>query len=338
MGFFDWVFGGRDLATGDEGLMRAVDRVLHGIDPRLKLLRDARTRLAPAVQEALDFARETIARMPESVALTPENWARDPLLRATFARPGDIEATLAASQEVHDFIETEAGLGDETFFGVLAATRVERKVFGAALDGGILRHDVLQKTVSFSDFRIAALARAETATRRALEDFVLEQLALAAMGEIAEQRKQAEHLESYRQLLLARLRLMEQSGAGLDALFAREESERPDLVRLRRELALNAEQLAAIRASGRGLEGMLERLIEALHNAEAIIQPQRLALNLDAMNIVVPRQAATSAPVELLEFSTINPEHPRRVAFLVSFPRTIVHERHVDLEALRRMI
>ena len=201
----------------------------------------------------------------------------------------------------------------------------------------MLRRDVLRKTVSFGDFRVAGLAPAEAATRRALEDFVLEQLALAAMREIADNRKQVEHLESYRQLLLTRLRLMEQSGAGLDPLFARADGDAPDLARLRRELALNAEQLAATRAGGAGLEGALERVLAALRNAEAIIRPQRLSLNLDAMNIVVPPQAA-GAPIELLEFSTVDPERPRRVAFLVSFPRGAVHERHVDLDALRRSL
>ncbi|MBA4093817.1 MAG: hypothetical protein C0489_06970 [Candidatus Accumulibacter sp.] len=338
MGFFDWIFGGRDLAAGNAGLMRAVDRVLHGIDPRLKLLRGARDRLAPAVQDALAFARETIGQMPPSVALTPENWAHDPLLRATFARPDDIDEALAASREVRHFIDSGALSGGDTLFGVLAATRVERSVLGSALDGGgMLRRDVLRKTVSFGDFRVAGLAPAEAATRRALEDFVLEQLALAAMREIADNRKQVEHLESYRQLLLTRLRLMEQSGAGLDPLFARADGDAPDLARLRRELALNAEQLAATRAGGAGLEGALERVLAALRNAEAIIRPQRLSLNLDAMNIVVPPQAA-GAPIELLEFSTVDPERPRRVAFLVSFPRGAVHERHVDLDALRRSL
>lgn len=339
MGFFDWIFSGNnDRGAGNKRLITALDRVLQGIDPRLKYLSGARERLAPAVRHALGFARETIGQMPPSLPLSPEHWAQSPLLRAMFTRPADIATTISGSQRLRHFIDSGEALGIETLFGVVAATRVEKTVLGAAMEGDMLRQDVVQTSVSFGDFRLAGFSRAEAETRRGLEDFVLEQLGLAAMAEIASDRKRAEDLESYRQLLLTRLRLMEQSRASMDTLFDSDDQEASDLGRLRKELALNAEQLAAAKIGGQGLEAALDRVIEALHNAEAIIQPQRISLCLNAMNILVDPAKEPCTPIELLEFSTIHPDRPRRVGFLVSFPRSAVVERHVDLDALLRSI
>ena len=337
MGFFDWIFSGN--ATGrDAHLLSAADRVLQGIDPRLKYLSGARERLAPAVREALAFAHETIGQLPPSLPLSPEHWSATPLLRAMFARPSDISETISRSDGLRRYMESSAAPAGDTLFGVLGATRVQRRVLGAALEGDMLRQDVALTSVSFGDFRLAGFAPSEAATRRGLEDFVLEQLALAAMKEVAADRKRAEDLESYRQLLLTRLRLMEQSGAGLDTLFEGVQDEPEGLVRLRKELAINAEQLAAVRTGGEGLEAALERVIDALRNAEAIIQPTQLSLCLEPMNFLVDPAEVRCTPIELLEFSTVNPDRPRRVGFLVSFPRAAVVARHVDLDALLRSI
>ena len=332
MGFLDWVFS-RNPATPDARLLTAVDRVLQGIDPRLKYLHGAREQLVPVVQQVLAFARETIATLPPAIPLSPENWSHEPLLRAMFARPAELLDAIAASDDLHRFMD--AASAPIPMHAVVAATRVERTVLGMGLAGGQLRQDVAQRTISFSDFHIAAVAADEAGTRRAVEDFVLEQLVLAALAEIADERRHGAALQCYRQLLMTRLRLMEQSGANLDALFARGEEE-SDLDRLRRELAENEAALAAL-DSAHDLDRALEHLIDALRQAETIIRPQQLRMRIDAMNVVVEGEDE-GASLDLFEFSTANPDRPRRVAFLATIAPSDVRQRHMDFDAALRSL
>jgi hypothetical protein len=338
MGFFDWLFGSAGVGSGDSRVMAAVDRVIEGTDPRLKAVSGARERLAPAVEKALAYVDSTLVAIPAGVELSPENWSATPLLRAFFTRPADIPAAIAASRDVREFLKQPASTGMDVLHGVVAATRVERTVLGHAMEGDMLRQDVAQKTVSFSDLRIAGFTADEATLRGRLSDFVLEQLVLAALRGIADNRQRSGQLEAYRQLLQTRLRLLEQSAGGLDAVLEGAAEELPDIARLRGQLAANEAELSAIRPAGGGLESCLDPVIAALHDAESIIRPKLLTLRLNAMNILVGDDVADAADIRLVEFSTANPERPRRVGFLAHFPRSAFVEKVVDFDALLRSI
>lgn len=339
MGLFDRLFGSGARRIGDERLQAAVDQVIARADPRLQAVRGARQRLVPAVAQALAFAGDVAGQIPSSVRLSPENWAQTPLLRAVFARPADIAETLAGSEDLRNFLATQVRAEDAALlFGLVAATRAERTVLGSAIEGDMLRQDVAQKTVSFGDFRLVALAWSEAGARRALADLILDQLVLAALHEVAGQRLRSDQLGAYRQLLLTRLQLLQRSAAGLEPLPGGMASgAAADLERLHGQLAANAAELASLHAAA-GLEGCLEPLLGALGRADEIIQPRRIALRLNAMNVIVDDDAANASIIELDEFSTVNPERPRRVGFLASFQRDAVSDRRPDLDALLRTL
>lgn len=338
MGFFDRLFSSRESSADNGRLKAAVDRVIEGTDPRLKAISGARERLLPAVEHALAYAHDIIARIPAGIELVPENWSASPLLKAFFTRPADIAETLSVSQDLREFLKTDQALGVETLFAVVAATRVERTVLGSVMEGDILRQDVAQKAISFTDFRVTAFCRSEAEIRRTLEDFVLEQLVLAALRDIANSKQRSEQLGAYRQLLLTRLRLLEQSGAGGNDVLDSERHESTDLDRLRSQLAANEVELNDLKPAGAHLESYLNPVVEALHSAESIIQPKVISLRLNAMNILVGPDASDASEITLVEFSTLNPDRPRRVGFLVHFPRSSIVERAVDLDALLRSI
>lgn len=338
MGFFDWLFGSKECCAENERLKAAVDQVIEGTDPRIKAIGNVRERLAPAVAHALDYAQQFVGSVPPCLEMTPEAWSGSAVLRALFVRPADVTNTLANNPDLRGFLGSSHARGMETIYCVLGATRVERTAFGVALEGDMLRQDIAQKTVGFNDFRLVGFAPTEELLRARLEDIVLEGLVLAALRDIAENKQRSEQLAGSRQLLQTRLNLMQQSGAGLDAMLDSHSPEGRDIARLRRELAENEVELTALKANGSGFDAVLEPLIEALHNAEALIRPQQISLRLNSMNIVVGPDVADASTIELIEFSTANPVRPRRVAFLVSFPRHAVVERNVDFDAMLRTL
>lgn len=338
MGVLDWLFGSKARYEGDERLRAAVERVIDGTDPRIRAVDDARERLAPAVEHALTYVHDLVGLIPPSTEISPEAWTHSPLLRAMFVGPADVASTLSNSPDLREFLGSPQAMGMDVIHCVVGATRIERTVFGAAMDGDQLRQDVAQKTVGFNDFRLAGFSPTEAALRDRVEEIALEGLLLAALRDIAENRQRGEQLETYRQLLLTRLRLMEQSGAGLDAMLKSDSWQGRDLERLRGQLAENEAELATLKMAGSGFETTLELVIGALRNAESVIRPQRVSFRLNSMNILVGPDAADASTIELLEFSSINPEHPRRVTFPVSFSRYAVAERHVNFDAMLQML
>jgi hypothetical protein len=338
MGFFDWLFASRTSGDGDQRLKQAVERVIEGTDPRLKAVSHARARLEPAVAHALAFASETVGSLPSCIEMTPAAWSQSALLRAMYVRPADVASTLSNSLDLRQFLGSQQAQGLQTICCAIGATRTERSVFGAAMEGGVLRQDVAQKTVGFSDFRLVGFSANEDLLRSRLEDVILEGLVLAALRDIAGNRQRTDHLEMYRQLLHTRLRLVEQSGAGLDASLGDYSREGRDLVQLRHELAENEAELAALQSGGGGLEAALQPVIDALHNAEAVVRTERISLRLNHMNILVGPEVEDASSIELFEFSTANPDRPRRVAFLATFPRDAVVERRLDFDAVLRSL
>lgn len=334
MGFLDRIFGRRQHGDGDTRLQAAVDLVIESADPRLKGVGDARQKLLPAVAHALEFVGGIVAAFPPCIEMTPDNWGKQPLLRAMFARPADIAATLSASVDLRDYLAAPASQGVETIHCAVAATRTERTVLGHAMEGDMLRQDVAQKTVGFSDFRLVACSPSEAELRTAAEDVVLEGLVLAALADLAGNRERSGMLEAHRQLLLARVRLMAQGGAGLDTMLGSETENGADHDRLRQALAANEAELAALKAAPDGLDW----LIESLHRAETIARPSRVVLRLNAMNVIVGAEAADAALIELTEFSTPNHERSRRVAFFAAFPRQDVVQGRMDFDAALRSL
>ena len=156
------------------------------------MMSGARERLSPAVEHALAYAHGAVSHIPAGIELTPDNWGRTPLLRA-FSRARAMSARRSRqSQDLRDFMKSPAASGMETLHCVVAATRVERTVLGHAMEGEMLRQDVAQRTVSFSDMRIAGFTATEDVLRAGLEDFVLEQLVLAALRDVAENRQRSD--------------------------------------------------------------------------------------------------------------------------------------------------
>lgn len=341
MGFFDWLFSsplvGED-AAGGERLKHAVERVIEGTDPRLKVVSHAREKLTPAVAQALVFASKMAGSLPPCIEMTPAAWSQSALLRAMYVRPAEVASALSNSLDLRQFLGSPQAQGLQTVYCAIGATRVERTVLGVAMEGDMLRQDVAQKTVGFRDFRLVGFSPSEGALRARLEEVILEGLVLAALRTIADNKQRTDHLEMYRQLLRTRLRLVEQSGAGLDALLGERAHEERDLARLRHDLAENEAELNTLHEAGGGRAAALQPVIDALSNAEAVIRADQISLRLNSMNIIVGPEVESASTIDLLEFSTANPDRPRRVAFLVSFPRDAVVEHRIDLDAMLRSL
>ena len=341
MGILDrfWNRAGGDAHRADGArLAAAIDKVVQGTDPRIKLAKGYRRRLEPAVARALEHAADVARSLPAALDLAPARWASEPVLRAMFARAEDIPGLISTSPSLREYARQNAHSGVDPVYCILTATLRERTVLAHALEGEILRADVAQRTVAFAEPRIVAGAASEEEFRRALEDWCLEQMVLAALERIAGMRARRERLQAQRELLRARLRMLQRAGAGLGGVLASQEAPAEDAEHLREQLERNDRALEEAGAGIRTLDAYLERVAEVLAHPEQVVSRREVNLTLDAMNVVGAPGAAGTVDLAFGEFAVTHPEPRRRVALLVRVARRDVPSSGPSLEAAMKLL
>jgi len=311
MSFFDWLLVGREVPRVDGALEAAVHHVMQATDPRLAALHGAQERLQPVVAAALDYTKRVITFLTPQIPLTAEAWATTPELRALFAQPGKIPATLAVSPELREFLRTTADKSQETLLCILAASPTEQVSFGTSIEEEVPCQEVERRSISFGHFRLSAFARSLSQLQQRIQDTLLEGLVMAAMHRITRQREQTLKLEADHQLLSNRLDLMERSRAGLNGLDP-EHGEQRDSQALRQQLHDNETHLAQLKPGRGWLEATLIAALQVLNEAEQTIRIEPLTLWLNSMNVLVAPEAPDASAITLAQIT--HPEARRPAA------------------------
>src|SRR5690349_8385027 len=195
MSISDWFRRGRHAKAGANGRETAetLERIVQLTNPRLKFARRYRTRLTPAVETAMRYAHELVAGAPPACEASAASWQSDPCMRAFFATADDLARAFSRSAELRAWFEANGACSEVC--AVLSMSLVERRVLGVALEGGVLRRDVPQTTVSVTDYRVRICGPSEPELRRDLECRIVDQLALASLSTTTQDRAQRGVLE-----------------------------------------------------------------------------------------------------------------------------------------------
>lgn len=160
----------------DPQLQAALDHVIGMVDPLLRVVPNLERQLAPAVAHALAYCAGLVAALPGPVDIDRRAFGADPLIHALFATAGDIDEMLGRCHKLEEFLEQPAGFANEYFFAMLAARRQQKKQFGMAQQGDIIRNDVAQEILFFSDQTLVEPDNDAELTRQRLRTKALESL------------------------------------------------------------------------------------------------------------------------------------------------------------------
>jgi hypothetical protein len=300
MGLFDRLFGRQPAVSNDPLLDKALDRTVEVVEPKLALVRNWRSRLAPGVAAAIEFARAAAQHLQQVHDLSPSAWASDPLVRATFATADSVTQVLGRMREVQRYFRAP-GAGDEAY-GVLSMVFETRKVLGAAQIGDEVRQDVERTQVSFGDHRIRIVAPSADELRQATGVRVFNELLLAATRELAQADERRKELNVARAMLQARLRMLEQKeGTLLEDLGADgDEAADPlaERAELERRLAEMNASMAQLGAGTEGLDRQLDIVRDTLLSARELVRIETRRLFLDPVNTVVDASDAGGPGIE----------------------------------------
>ncbi|WP_321939881.1 hypothetical protein [Paraburkholderia sp. J8-2] len=319
-----------ESARLDEMVERAI-----AVNPRLRFARRHKERLGDAVAVSLDYIDALIGALPPSHEANSAAWSTDPLIRALFATPDDLAKLFSRSEELRDFFAQNPALSHA--YATLGMAMYERHVLGVALEGEMVRQDVPQTKLCFSDHRVIICGQTETDLRDEIARRLVDQLALEGLARLAIDRRDL--ITKGRALLEARVALLERQGVGIRAVLGEgPDASADELARLKVQIDDNARNLAALRVPTEAIELELDRVCEVyLHPADYLYIDTR-RVRLDLMNVV--RQDVTQGSREIeFRVARIPGDPPRTRAFaLVRYSRAELLPGGLDIDAVMRAL
>jgi hypothetical protein len=293
-------------ALVEEGMERVID----GIDPRLRLLSGYRKRLREPVMTAIDQVIRIVEALPSPVSAATADFSEDALLSACFVSADSMRETLGNDPQL-DAYRSSLIDTDVSPCLLLLVERCEKNTLGVELCGEMLRNDVVQISVSFRTPRVVEVAADETELRRQLKrrafDYLI-QLALQRIGEVKEEK---DSLGKQRGLLQAKHSLLRRSGMGFEQTAG-------ELAKVEAELVEIDAQLQGLNPEGNALESQLAIAAEVLGDAAQQLRGEHLEIHLDRMNIRRNPDDEGARKLALDEIGTANGQ--RLTAMLLTLP------------------
>lgn len=135
----------------DPEVAAALDRVIAMVDPLVRAAPHLEKQLLGGVEHALAYCAGLVDALPGPLEINRQAFANNPLVHALFATAGDIDAMLGHSTAIRDYLARPECWKSEQFCAMLAARRWQKKQFGMAQSGDVIRSDVPQEVLYFSD-------------------------------------------------------------------------------------------------------------------------------------------------------------------------------------------
>lgn len=320
--FLQSIFSGSSQPSkfDKELMLRAIERVVDGTDPRLRAVSHYRRQLWDSVERAIDFVVNFVNALPPAITADRQGYMTDPRLRALFASPESLRETLSFSEGTRNYLkQTPNPLPGELYAG-LGAVRVEKNVLGIDLEGEILRREVPQTVVNFCDHRLVCLTDNEPDTRRELMRRGFDYLVETALHRLTTSRVQKTQLEQQqRKLLLHKANILRKAQVGLESLTKAATHKPVDLDALEQQLQDIEAELGQLRADSATLDKHLAKVAAILGAPEKHLQLEPVTLTLDHMNTKVSADSPRVA--NSMTFQEIVMGKDRRLAALfVRFP------------------
>jgi hypothetical protein len=330
--------GGATDRTDRARVADALERIV-ALGPHLRNARHLESRLGAAVETALDYVSGIVAAIPPEHEASAAAWALDPYIHAFFAAPEEIAPVLSRSRDLRSFFEDHPE--SQEAHAVLGMAMREKHMLGTALEGEMLRRDVVQETIVFSDHQVRICGRSEPDLREEIVRRLVVQLGLQGMAQYAGERNQRGVLERERALLRTRLQLMERKGAGVRALVGGDHQAEgsEELARLQEAIAENEDAIEGLGLRSDALDRELDQVCAVLREPAAHLSVQARRCVLTKMNVVLApgsREAGDEVVFQVAQVPTVPPQ--ARAFTLVRFARADLRAQGGMLDEAARLL
>ena len=333
MGILNWLLRPADSSAGQdmERIEKLVERVAN-LHPQLRLARRYQARLAPAIATSLKYVGALVDSVPPAREASAAVWTSDPIIHAFFGAADDVAQVISRSADLRAFFEQNPDAA--AAYAVLGTEMTERHVLGVALEGEVMRRDVPQTTISFSDHQVRMCGRSDADLKEEIVQRLFDQLALEGLERVASDKTRRSVLERERALLKMRVQLLERQGAGIRAVFGSNVAaiETDERAQVEAEIAENEQQLKSLGLQENALDRELNHVRGVLAEPQRHIYLSSKRLRLNRMNVVVEGKNGQDAEEVEIHIARIPGKPPRIRAF------TLVRFARADLLPARNML
>ncbi len=319
---FQSIFGTVEKSSSnydDQLLERAIERVVDGTDPRLRALSGYRRRLRPGVIEALDYTFELVDSLSEPVLLSRDRFSKDDRIRSFFVSPDHIDDYLSRNRSLQVYLDKRTGLDPENLFALQAISRVEKKVLGMEMTGDILRRDVSQISVSFTNPRLSAFGDDEAATLFEIKKDVFDYFIQIALKNLVATRHKRQPSSNKPDIHADKLRTLQSANWGMESVLSGAEERRVDTNRAERDISKIESEFAHRQAAPPTLDQYLETVADSMAEVRKLLWREAVTIRTDRMGIKVTKEENEAAiTLDLNEYCSA--EGHRVVALPVCIP------------------
>ena len=286
-------------------VLNTVENVVDGTDSKIRLVPGYKKKLQHLVQSSLEFSDDLVNQIPEAIEISSRTFTTDPYVNAFFTNITDLQSVVRHSSEIQDYMEDRRD-DRARCCALLCMRRTEKTVLGMELSDNMLKRDVRQIAVSFSDHRIYSPAPNETETREGLKTCLFQGLVTNALERIVQLRHAGHHLQSRRQILHTRLRHYQvNQGARKDARTVRNIEETTRELGKTEEKMLNSPLLTPQLA--------LQQVTDVFSEPDKFIRIRKSGLRLNKMGIKISGDSPQPANELNLTEVVIGNDMPRVV-------------------------
>ena len=275
----------------DPRLLEAIERAVDRVEPRLKQAGGYPGRYRGAIALALHYSDQLAGAIPGPLELDPEHFNRNPMVRAVFPMQEDIQRMLLRSKTMREF---QRGPDDgPDIHALMGMRRYEKNIFGMEIEGEVLRRDVAQQSITFSDHNLSCITSEETGARALVAWRIFDSLIAQV----------ANHIES---LLQEKIQVGQRRDEVLARLHGANAEDRAALLQEASQL-LTLLTVATQRLNLDHLPALFDTL---LHTPETLVRLEQQQFRLDAMGI--QRNQADTGISHALTFTDLLGQDRRR--------------------------
>ena len=306
------------MRSGNTSVLDTVDSVVDSIDSNIRLAPGYRKKLWSSIQSSLDYTDELVDRIPGVIDVNSSTFTADPYVNAFFTNVSDLQSVFSHSSEIQDYMD-DTRYNNASCCALLCMQRTEKTVFGIELSGDMLKKDVRQVAVSFSDHRVYSPATNETETRNGLRQCMFQGLVTNALERITQMKLASHRLQTEHRMLHSRLRHYRQQAMT-------DHKDDRTAARLEREIGESERELESL--ENKLIETppvltpsiLLGQVMEVFDTPDDFVKTRKVKLMLNKMGIKIDRDSSQPGNRLTLTEVLIGNESPRVVA-LARFPK-----------------
>ncbi len=312
-----WLIPDEETRKARAALDKEIERLVQEVAPSIRSVRGYRRRLRDPVRQAEKYTAEMVEAIPGPLPLSVEPGGPASLVKLLFASSDQLGRLFNDSDDLASFFHRETAT---KVVALLTASCTEKTIFTSVRQGEIIRRDVPQTAVDFTDHRIVAPAATEAECRRALREGGLRLLGLRALEHLTNLKSQKEDLVEEKHLMGIKLKILQDHNRSLEGMLETDRDSIAKAVRVRKTLADVDLELQTVTAALGSPEDALNHLLSFLNNPEFVLTIQSLSLRLNWMGVKVEEDSEDpGAEISLAEMELKN--RLKRVALLVSVDR-----------------